>query len=327
MIMFESLNWKLVERPILPIGNTYLDAFVFLAFFILLFFAGIALKSKRGIGLRPFVQLAAFVFFIFIVHRCFCALRGTIFSFQDIGKNDLNVFNGLFIFVPLIAFTLMFGRVFCGWLCPLGFIQEAFFRVPFIKKNMLDSSPKLKRLRLILSITLFFAVIFLLFKFKPKTFFFVQNIAAFWGLVTVMLAVLFVLNPGLDIKLKKLRYSLLFAWLLIISFGIFVTDPWCALYGNEIDYSSLVALFAVVVSAAIAPMVWCRYLCPLGASLSLIMKRSQVNIKRKKDSVISSRQASQICYVQALSEKGLDKSSCLFCKRCVEAGASDIEEL
>ena len=311
----------------MPIGNTYLDAFVFLVFFILLFLAGIALKNKWGIRLRPFVQLAAFVFFIFIVHRCFCALRGTIFSFQDIGKNDLNVFNGLFIFVPLIAFTLMFGRVFCGWLCPLGSMQEVFFRVPFIKKNMLDPAPRLKRIRALLSIILFLAAVFLLFKFKPKTFFFVQNIAAFWGLVTVILTVLFVLNPGLDIKLKKLRYLLLFTWLLIISFGIFVTDPWCALYGNEIDYSSLVALFAVVASAAIAPMVWCRYLCPLGASLSLIMKRSQVNIKRKKDSVISSRQAGQICYVQALSEKGLDKSSCLFCKRCVEAGVSDIEEL
>jgi len=324
--MFESLNWKLIERPLLPIGNTYLDAFVFLVFFILLFLAGIALKSKPGIRIRPFVQSVSFIFFIFIVHRCFCALRGTIFSFQDIGKNDLNVFNGLFIFVPLVAFTLMFGRIFCGWLCPLGFIEEVFFRVPFTRKVMLALTPQARRLRLILSVILFLAAIFLLFEFKPKTFFFVQNIAAFWGLAALILTALFVLNPGADIKLKRMRYLLLFAWLVIISLGIFVTDPWCALYGNEIDYSSLVALFTVLASAAVVPMAWCRYLCPLGAVLGMAMKFSQVKIKRKKDSLISSSQAKEICYVQALTEKGLDKSSCLFCKRCVQAGASEVEE-
>ena len=325
--MFENLKWKLVERPILPIGNTYLDAFVFLVFFVLLFFAGLALKSKRGIKLRPCVQTASFVFFIFIVHRCFCALRGTIFSFQDIGKNDLNVFNGLFILVPLIAFTLIFGRVFCGWLCPLGAIQEGFFRVPFIKRFMLNPAPRLKRLRLFFCVIVFSAAVFLLFKFKPKTFFFVQNIAAFWGLAAIILAGLFVLNQDSDFKLKKLRYFLLSVWLIIIALGIFVTDPWCALYGNEIDYSSLVGLFAVLATAAIVPMLWCRYLCPLGSALSLMTKFSQVKISRKKDSTISKEDAKQTCYVQALTEKSLDKSSCLFCKRCVEKGASDIEEL
>jgi polyferredoxin len=325
--MLENLKWKLVERPVLPIGNTYLDAFVFIVFFALLFFAGIALKNKRGIRLRPFFQATAFVFFIFIVHRCFCALRGTIFSFQDIGKNDLNVFNGLFIFVPLIAFTLMFGRIFCGWLCPLGFMQESFFRIPFMKKFMLEPFPWLRRLRLILSVAVFSAAVFLLFKFKPKTFFFVQNMAAFWGLATIILVGLFVLNPEAGFKLKRLRYFFLFAWLVIIFMGIFVTDPWCALFGNEIDYSSFVGLFAVLVSAAIVSMAWCRYLCPLGSVLSLIAKFFQVKIKRKKDSAISKKEARQICYVQALEERELDKSSCLFCKRCVEAGASEIEEL
>ena len=324
--MFENLKWKLVERPILPIGNTYLDAFVFLVFFALLFLAGVTLKNKKGIKLRPWVQAASFVFFIFIVHRCFCALRGTIFSFQDIGKNDLNVFNGLFILVPLIAFTLMFGRVFCGWLCPLGSMQEAFFRIPFIKRFMLDPALRFKRLRLWFCVIVFSAAVFLLFKFKPKTFFFVQNIAAFWGLAAVILGGWFVLNQEADLKLKKLRYFLLSVWLIIIALGIFVTDPWCALYGNEIDYSSLVGLFAVLAVAVIVPMVWCRYLCPLGACLSLMTKFFQVKIKRKKDSVLSKQIAKQTCYVGALGEKGLEGSSCLFCKRCVDKGVSEIEE-
>jgi polyferredoxin len=325
--MLENLKWKLIERPILPVGNTYLDAFAFLVFFLLLFSSGIALKSRQGIRLRPYLQAAAFIFFIFIVHRCFCALRGTIFSFQDIGRNDLNVFNGLFILAPLIAFTLLFGRIFCGWLCPLGFMQETFFRVPLIKEFMLGQSSGAKLARLLCLLAVFCATLFLLFKFKPKTFFFVQNIASFWGLVTVILAGLFVLNQGQDLKLKSLRYFMLFVWLLIIAFGIFVTDPWCALYGNEIDYSSLISLFAVLASAAIVPMAWCRYLCPLGSVLSLLAKFYQVKMRRKDNSLISNQKTSRICYVQALEEKGLDESSCLFCKRCVEKGVSEIKEL
>ena len=325
--MFENLKWKLVERPLLPIGNTYLDAFPFLVFFILLFLAGFALKSKWGARIRPWVQGVALVFFIFIVHRCFCALRGSLFSFQDIGKNDLNVFNGLFILVPLVAFTLMFGRVFCGWLCPLGSLQETFFRVPFIKRFMLDRTPNLKWVKLLFSLIALSAVLVLLFKFKPKTFFFVQNIAALWGLIAVIFTGVIVVNPAVDLKLKMARYFLLFVWFAIIALGIFVTDPWCALYGNEIDYSSLIALFAVLLCALFVPMVWCRYLCPIGSFLSLLIKFSQVKIKRKKESVLTDDSAKKTCYVQALGVKTLDQSSCLFCKRCVQAGASEIEEL
>jgi len=325
--MFETLKWKILVRPLLPIQNTYLDAFPFIVFFALLFFAGFALKRRWGAKVRPWVQGFAFVFFIFIVHRCFCSLRGALFSFQDIGRNDLNVFNGLFIFVPLIAFTLLFGRVFCGWLCPLGFMQEVFFRAPGIKKAMTEPAERFKRVRLLLLVILFLALIYLLFKFRPKTFFFVQNSAALWGVATIILTGIILVWPAADIRLKRLRYFSLILWLAIIALGIFVTDPWCALYGNEIDYSSLAALFAVLISALFVSMSWCRFLCPLGSFLSLLMPFAQVKIRRKKGSEITPQAAGKICYVRALDEKNLDQSSCLFCKRCVDADVSEIEEL
>jgi ferredoxin-type protein NapH len=140
------------------------------------------------------------------------------------------------------------------------------------------------------------------------------------------MAAIFVLKPELDIRLKKMRYYFLTIWLVIICIGIFVTDPWCALYGNEIDYSSLIGLFAVLASALIVSMAWCRYLCPLGTFLSLTTRFSQTRIKRNK-SVVSGDTVREICYVQALGEKSLDENSCLFCKRCVEAKVSEVEEL
>ena len=38
--------------------------------------------------------------------------------------DDLNAFKYLIVFATVAAFAMLFGRLFCGWLCPLGFAQE-----------------------------------------------------------------------------------------------------------------------------------------------------------------------------------------------------------
>ena len=316
-----------MERPILAISNSYVDAFPFLALFALLFFAGCGLKSNSARKLRPFIQLASFIFFIFVVHRCFCALRGWLFSLQEIGRNDLNVFNGLFILVPLIAFTLMFGRIFCGWLCPLGALEEIFFRITFLKKFLLNFSPSARFIKLIFLAASFFIAISLLIALKPKTFFFAENIAAFFGIVSLVMSTIFVLNSALGVRLKKMRYLFLVASITIIGIGIFVNEPWCALFGNEIDYSSLVAFFAVMAAALFVSMAWCRYVCPIGTFLSVITRYSRLKIERNTEFILSQEAARKICYTDALGEKTLDASSCLYFRRCVDAGAAKIEEL
>jgi ferredoxin-type protein NapH len=335
--MFEHLKWKLVERPLLPIGNSYVDAFPFLILFALLFISGCALKSENRKRIRPYVQISSFIFFIFVVHRCFCALRGWLFGLQEIGRNDLAVFNGLFIFVPLIAFTVLYGRVFCAWMCPLGAMQETFFRFSVFgyrlslrtpnTENRLPLISKARGLKLLFLAGVFSLVVFLLFKLKPKTYFFTENIAAFWGIAVILIAFIFLLNPNLNSQLKKIRYLSLFFVLTIVAAGIFVTEPWCALFGNEIDYSSLLAFLAIVSTSAFVSMAWCRYLCPLGSFLSIVTKFSCTKIKRNNTHSLSSKACRDICYVEALGSNSLDQSSCLYCGRCVDVAVSKIEEL
>jgi len=325
--MLEHLKWKFVERPFLSVGSSYVDAFPFLALFVLLFLAGCLLKGKSAQKLRPFIQLVSFIFFIFVVHRCFCALRGWLFGLQEIGRSDLNVFNNLFIFVPLVAFTLIFGRVFCGWICPLGASQEVFFRVPFLRKFLVNFSPAARRVKLVFLALALSITIYLLIAFKPKTFFFAENTAAFFGILTLAMAAIFSLVPALEPRLKKMRYFFLALVIIIISIGIFITDPWCALFGNEIDYSSLISFFAVMAAGLSVSMAWCRYICPLGAFLSLVVKSSRLKIKRNMECALSPEAVKKICYTEALTERGLEASSCLYCRRCVDAGAAKIEEL
>jgi len=324
--VFEHLKWKLVERPLLPIGNSYVDAFPFLVLFLLLFISGYALKSKSRNKFRPFAQLAAFIFFIFVVHRCFCAMRGWLFAVQEIGRNDLAVFDGLFVFVPLIAFTILFGRVFCAWICPLGSTQELFYRAPLLKRFVINFSMPARRVKFLYLLLILTLVLFLLFILRPGTYFFAENVAAFWGIAAVLAVLALLFKPAMDAGLKRIRYFSLGIIAVIVALGVFITDPWCAFFKNEVDYSSLLAFFAVFSAAAVVSMAWCRYLCPMGAFLGIAVKASRAKIKRDIAHKLSDEACRNICYVEALKKDSLDESACLYCGRCVDAGASKIEE-
>jgi polyferredoxin len=324
--VFEGLKWKLVERPILPIANSYIDALPFVILFGLLFAAGLSFNNKKGRRFRPLVQAVSFVFFIFVVHRCFCALRGWVFGIQDIGKNDLNAFQSFFVFVPLIAFTVTYGRVFCGWICPLGAVEELFFKPRFLRRFLTDLSPFTRRIKLML-LTVSFAILSaFLFILRPKTFVLTENMAALWGLGLLIIAFVFILNPRMASRLKRLRYTSLLIWLFAIMSGVFVTDPWCTLFGNEIDYSSILAFSAVVLCAAAVSMAWCRFLCPLGSFLGLFVGSSAAKVVRDAKRPLPEEALGKICYVEALGKDCLDSASCLYCGRCVDAGVSTVEE-
>jgi len=316
----------MLDRPLLPIMSSHVDAFPFLVLVALLFISGVALKNKRIRVFRPVIQIASFVFFVFTIHRCFGALRGWIFALKDIGKNDLNVFFNLFIFVPVLASTLMFGRVFCGWLCPLGALQEFSFRIPALKRFVLKDSSLTRDFKLVVSIIIFALSIFFLFKLKPKTFFFLENIASLWGIALAIIVFAVLGKPQLETQMKKTRYLSLILWFLLLIFGVFTTEPWCVLFGNEIDYSSILSLFIVMALTFLIFQPWCRYLCPLGSFLSLLVKYSPLKIRLNKSINISPKRAKEICPVEAIGNVSIDSSSCLYCTRCVNAGISKLEE-
>src|SRR5690606_5036448 len=73
----------------------------------------------------PFVKVAGEPLFMFnVVERKF-VLFGMIFWPQDFFIFGL----GMLIFIVFIAlFTVIFGRVFCGWACPQTIFMEMLFR-------------------------------------------------------------------------------------------------------------------------------------------------------------------------------------------------------
>lgn len=310
--------FKIVQRPILPVYGSWVDAAPFVIFFGILIAAHLARRYIRNprrlkIARRIIELLSAFVFIIFL-HRCLCMLRGWIFALKMVGKNDVIAFGHLCMFALLTALTLAAGRLFCGWLCPLGFLSELISGIPARRSRL----PEVQRLvsgylTLCGSCLLTF---WLAYMVRPGTQFFSENVAAMWS--ATLLVLLFAALPmeHNDYHLKKIKYISLTLWMFLSVVGVFVTSPWCTLFGDEVDYSSAVALLAVILASTVVPMAWCRYICPMGAALGWLAKHSPIRVLNPNPCTHCGR-CRQICPMGALQDGHSDPTSCVLCGSCI----------
>ncbi len=306
--------FKIVQEPLLPIMESWIDAAPFVIFFVILSAAGfLLLRGWRVQLLRRMSQVLSTFFFIIFLHRCLCVIRGWVFGLKALGTNDIFAFGNLCMFVLLAAITLTMGRVFCGWACPLGFISEllsAFGRM----RARLGRTGRLVAGYLILAGTVVL-VFWLANLVRPGTQFFVENVIAVWGMV--LLALLFVLLPyeRHDAGFRKARFGSLGLWVGLSVLGVFVTSPWCTLMGDEVDYSSLVALLAIILAGFVVPMAWCRYLCPMGAAFGWMARYAPVRLTGL-EKCSGCAQCSEVCMMGALNKGTVDRTSCISCGKC-----------
>src|SRR6218665_2201051 len=142
--------------PTRPKGRLY-DLRKYLSYAYLVLFFGL-----------PFIKVAGDPLFLFnIVERKF-VLFGLIFWPQDFFIFGL----GMLIFIVFIAlFTVIFGRVFCGWACPQTVFMEMLFRrIEYWTLGDANQQKALKKMpwnvnkisRLTLKFVLFFGLSFLI---------------------------------------------------------------------------------------------------------------------------------------------------------------------
>jgi len=129
-----------------------------------LIFIGLLFKTKTIQHLRPVILLASLVYFGFITGGCNCIL----FYFQGfilfiLGKS---AFLSSFIFiVSLLALSIIFGAIWCGWLCWLGALQEFIYQK---NKWKLFQSKKSQNILLYIQMSAFVAlIIWVIFTKRP----------------------------------------------------------------------------------------------------------------------------------------------------------------
>ncbi len=180
----------------------------------------------------------------------------------------------------ILLLTPLTGRLFCGWLCPLGAIQEVLYRV---------TNPKKK------------------------------------GKIKAVIS---------DKWHKRLKYLKYFILLMNIVFAYFLIQ-WIymnacpviafANIGNFFIISAII-LFIFVVGSVFIERFACRYLCPYGALMNILLKVSnflkipRVMLKINKEMCVNCELCSGNCPMQiAVDEKPkVIDSECILCQRCRE---------
>ena len=304
--------FKIHPEALIPLRGSYVDVFPLLAFFILSFSAFFFLfHSKRINLLRRGLQSISVFLFVYFTAECFCFIRNTIlFGIPLIGKNELLSFGYLVLFIFIVAFAIIFGRIFCGWICPFGFLQEiVFFLNKRIKRN----------LHLPLLILALLGGIIYLILLKPSQDILIQFIPHFLVLLLLLILLIRTVNFKLEPRLKKIRFIIFLIWIVLLLGRIYIFEPWCYLHGLKTgEYGIVGAFYIIMVGFPLFFRPYCRFICPVGVSFYFCAKHSVFNLKKKEDCKRSCSNCLHVCPIQNIDKgKIKDKSECILCGECI----------
>ncbi|MCL1828492.1 MAG: 4Fe-4S binding protein [Oscillospiraceae bacterium] len=197
--------------------------------------------------------------------------------------------HGISLFVTgfLISVGAAFGRLICGYVCPMGFLQDLLYKIKTPKRIV-----RLRFARYIKYLILLFFVLILPF-------------AALTGL------------SGLG--------EPWFCKYICPSGTVFGALPLLAV--NELLWEFAGAQFIIKVLFAAgtliaAVVVWrpfCRIFCPLGAFYSLFNKIAFIKMRCDKEKCTSCGSCSEACHIRLNPAKRPNSPECVRCGNCVSA--------
>jgi len=314
-----AISFKFFQEPILPATGT-VDMAPFLIMMGLLTLSVIFMRLYRGTGrqwLRRGTQLMATVAFVIGLHPCACLVRDLLRGLVLVNYDNVFAFQLMMLIIPVAAFAAIWGRVFCGWVCPIGFIQEVTTKLT----NWMRRHPNRKimqQTRFAMAATLLLGTVVVYSFVRPMNEPILQGIAAGYLIVLAILITLSVADRQWEIPLRKIRYVALTFFVVGTVLGIYLHAAFCVLFTNDLRASPMMLFVGVSAASLILSQAWCRFLCPEGALLGLLTRLSGWKVRRDRDKCSSCNKCHQVCPVEAIEAGEVDECSCLYCCRCVD---------
>ncbi|MDR3572488.1 MAG: 4Fe-4S binding protein [Anaerolineaceae bacterium] len=219
---------------------------------------------------------------------------------------------GSSVLVLVVILSLVFGRAWCGWLCPLGTVLDLF---PLKKSRMVKSSPPESWRKVkygVLLVTLVAALFgnLTLLVLDPLTIFFRTLSTVIWPaldwIVTSLESALYqipILNDPISALDNFLRPTILPA------------EP--VYYRNILVFAA--AFTSIILFNLFAERFWCRYLCPLGGLLGLISKAAFFR-RVVSDECKNCGLCNRVCPTGTINpdkQYASDPAECTMCLECV----------
>ncbi len=186
----------------------------------------------------------------------------------------------------LLLFGITLGRTVCGWLCPVGLLQELLYKLPVPKLRKSRFTRALSRLR--------------------------------YAVLAVFVIVLPLLSAAGDLPLPA------FCKYICPAGTLEGAAPLLAHPSNAGLFSALGSLFAqkwiilllFLLSAAFAYRAFCRFLCPLGALYGLFNRICLIGVRVDASSCTACGRCTRECLMDV---RRVGDSECIHCGECIAA--------
>ena len=211
----------------------------------------------------------------------------------------------LFVVVGLVVFTLIFGRIYCSVICPLGILQDIIARGgKRVKNHRYSYSRGLSWLRYLMLVVMLLALLVGI----PAVFTLLEPYSSFGRIV-----------QGLIQPVYELGNNLLAAFSEHIdSYAFYRREVWMR--------SVQVLLIAAFTLLAIGFLAWrngrtyCNTICPVGTLLSFFARFSWLKINFDKDKCRGCSLCTRNCKTSCIDYKthAIDYSRCVVCGNCID---------
>jgi len=192
--------------------------------------------------------------------------------------------------LPIVILTVLAGRFFCGWICPLGTALDATDTLFFRKRG--STNAKLRNIKYYVFAGMLIAAVF------------GSQIAYFLDPITIITrAFTFSIFP-LVTQATRAGVSLPLV-------------PQDVAYFFRLNFLAAAVLIGILAADSISRRFWCRNLCPLGALLGLLSRFSIVRRLVRSD-CIGCRKCTPYCKMGAILDDPTEYQApeCIYCYSC-----------
>ncbi|MCD8081010.1 MAG: 4Fe-4S dicluster domain-containing protein [Bacteroides sp.] len=210
------------------------------------------------------------------------------------------------VMVGLLFLTLLFGRVYCSVICPLGVFRDGISHLSARrkgKKNRFRHSPAVSWLRYGMLVVFIIALIA-----KVSILVSLLDLYAAYGRIA----------SGLLSPLYRLGNNLL-AWLAerADSYAFYTTEVWIKSY--IVLAVALITLIAVAILAWRGGRTYCNTLCPVGTMLGFLSRFAIFRMTFDRNKCTRCKACERTCKASCIDAANLtiDHSRCVTCFNCI----------
>jgi polyferredoxin len=199
------------------------------------------------------------------------------------------LFHALILSLVVVGVTLIFGRVFCSWICPLGILNHAVSALPAILK---------KRQRMLANEwrSIYQTKYYVLIALLVMALFGVLQVGLLDPIALVTRSFAVTLFPGLQqagLPLYAVQPYYMGGWLVgLVLLVILLANRWVM-------------------------RLWCRLLCPLGALLGALSRFSLFRIHREAGRCNDCHKCTEACHGACNPHSKIRVSDCVMCLNCL----------